>query len=72
MAHGNDSPIYSNLLLDTGKNEIRVITVLPEADDRSLIECTMEKLSMQDWTNDYQDFMLQNRQISDHRKLLPD
>ena len=72
MAHGNDSPIYRNIPLDNGKNEIRLITVLPEADDRLVIECTMESLSMQDWTNDYQDFMLQNRQISDHRKLLPD
>jgi hypothetical protein len=72
MAHGSISPIYSSSLLDTGKNEIRPIPVLPEADGRSPIECTMERLWIQDWANDYRDFMIQSRQLFDHRKLLPD
>jgi hypothetical protein len=50
-------PMYEALPLTVSRDEVRVITILPEDDDQGYLRCKMETVSLVHQTLEYQDFL---------------
>jgi hypothetical protein len=61
--------IYNNRTLDASKDEIRVVSILPESKNGAL-QCRMKTVSLQDWTDNYSTFVVENGPISNHGECL--
>lgn len=55
--------IYSNLTLNASKDEIRVISILPESEN-GMLKCSMRTVSLQDWSDNYSTFVLENEPMN--------
>ncbi|KAF8859406.1 hypothetical protein BDZ45DRAFT_742441 [Acephala macrosclerotiorum] len=61
--------VYNNTTLDASKDEIRVISILPESGN-GILQCRTKTVSLQDWTDDCSAFVVENGPINGHGECL--
>lgn len=53
--------LYESLPLDAAKEDLRLMTILPEASFDGMLQCKMETISLRETTIDYDQFQSENR-----------